>query len=686
MRILSISLILGLAFVAFSCRDSKTPVYKNPKYTSEERAADLVARMTLEEKVSQLTNSAGAIERLDVPEYDWWNECLHGVARSGKATVFPQAIGMAATFDRDMMYRMADITSTEARAKYHNYIRNNSRGKYQGLTFWSPNINIFRDPRWGRGHETYGEDPYLTGELGVQFIKGLQGDHPDYLKVVATSKHYAVHSGPEPLRHRFDAVVSDRDLRDTYLPAFKKTVEEGAVYSVMCAYNRYLGEPCCGSSFLQEELLRGEWGFQGYIVSDCGAIRDFFRGHDVVATPEEASALGIQSGTDLNCGSVYRSLVKAVEQGLITEEEIDVSVKRLMTARMKLGMFDPDEKVPWSGYPPDTIAHKAHNQVALEMAKKSIVLLKNEKNALPLSKNLKKVAVIGPNAHNRHVLYGNYNGTPVDPVTVYEGIKNKLGDHAEVRYALGSPLHEQLPYLEPVPSSVLFADSERITRGLKGEYFNNLTGEGSPVFERIDPSIDFLWFDDSPPDGLENDNFFIRWTGFLVPEKSGDYYIGVEGKYVEFELDGQKLITFDNVHHPDQMSRTVRLVAGKSYPIKISMKDRHVDAPCVLHWEEPGRSPAREALMTALWADHVVLVVGLSAKLEAEEMRGFKLEGFEGGDRISLDLPEVQQRLIKQIYYTGKPVTLVLMTGSACLLYTSPSPRDRTRSRMPSSA
>ncbi|MBN2697843.1 MAG: glycoside hydrolase family 3 C-terminal domain-containing protein [Bacteroidales bacterium] len=665
MKLFSYGAISGLALLALSCGDMNTPAYQNTKYSFEKRADDLVSKMTLEEKVSQLTNAASAIERLNVPEYDWWNECLHGVARAGKATVFPQAIGMAATFDRDMIFRMADITSTEARAKYHNYVANNKRGKYQGLTFWSPNINIFRDPRWGRGQETYGEDPYLTGELAVQFIRGLQGDDPRYFKVVATSKHYVVHSGPEPLRHQFDAVVSDRDFRDTYLPAFRKTVQEANVYSVMCAYNRTLGEPCCGSSGLQEELLRGELGFEGYIVSDCGAIRDFYRGHNVVATPEEASALGIQSGTDLNCGNVYPSLVKAVEQGLITEEEIDVSVKRLMLARMKLGMFDPDEMVPWSDYPADTIAHTAHNRLALEMAQKSIVLLKNENRALPLSKNLKKVAVIGPNAHNRHVLYGNYNGTPVNPVTAYEGIKARLGETAEVRYAQGSPHHENLPYLTPVPSSALFADPELIITGVKGEYFNNLTGEGKPVFERIDPTVNFHWFDDTPPDGLKNDSFLIRWSGFLVPEKSGDYYIGVEGKYIEFEFNGQKLITFDNVHHPNQMFRPLSLVAGNSYPITISLKDKHVDATCVLHWQEPGQNLAWEALKTALWADHVILVMGLSAGLEAEEMGGFQLDGFEKGDRTSLDLPAIQQKLIKQIYFTGKPVTLVLMTGSA---------------------
>ena len=443
MKLKSLYIVVMLALIT-SCGNGPKYPYQNTNLSFEERAKDLVSRMTLEEKVSQLTHYADAVEHLGIPKYNWWNECLHGVARAGKATVFPQSIGMAATFDRDMMFRMAEVTSDEARAKYHDFEARDKRGMYQGLTFWSPNINIFRDPRWGRGHETYGEDPYLTGEMGVQFIKGLQGDDPRYLKVVATSKHYAVHSGPEPLRHQFDAVISERDFRDTYLPAFKKTVEVGKVYSVMCAYNRYMGEPCCGSIPLEEELLRGELGFKGYIVSDCGAISDFHSGHKVVKTSEEAAAKGVLSGTDLNCGEEYPSLVKAVEQGLILESEIDVVVERLMLARMKLGMFDPDEMVPWSALPLDEVAGEAHRKVALEMARKSMVLLKNDHRTLPLSKNLTKVAVIGPNADNVDVQYGNYNGSPVNPVSVLDGIKEKLGEKAQVKYALGTPHHDGL--------------------------------------------------------------------------------------------------------------------------------------------------------------------------------------------------------------------------------------------------
>ena len=665
MRLLTFLTIFTTGLI-LSCENSTRFPFENTKHDFESRVDDLVSRMTLEEKVSQLGHYADEVKHLGIPQYNWWNECLHGVARAGKATVFPQAIGMAATFDRDMMFRMADITSTEARAKYNDFISRDKRGMYQGLTFWSPNINIFRDPRWGRGHETYGEDPYLTGEMGVQFIKGLQGDDPRYLKVVATSKHYAVHSGPEPLRHSFDAVISERDFRDTYLPAFKKTVEKGHVYSIMCAYNRYMGEPCCGSLPLQEELLRGELGFKGYIVSDCGAIRDFHTGHDVVNTREEAAALGVLSGTDLNCGNQYPALVKAVEQGLIAEEEIDVVIKRLMLARMKLGMFDPDEMVPWSGIPIDVVASSSHGTVAHEMARKSIVLLKNEGDALPLSKELKKVAVIGPNAHNVYVQNGNYNGSPVNPVSVYEGIKSKLGEEAEVRYLLGSPHHDGLPYLVPVPGDVLFSDPEISRPGLMARYFSNLEVAGEPYLIRRDPMVDFYWWDGEPPlDGLTDDDYSVEWSGYLVPRKSGEHALGVEGKYFKFIFEGDTLLRHNNIHHPNKTYSKLDLVAGTAYKVELIMQDKHGDASCTMHWEEPELPLQWEAVQTANWADHVVLVMGLTARLEGEEMRGLNLDGFSGGDRTSLDLPDVQQRLIRRIAATGKPVTLVLMTGSA---------------------
>src|SRR6266850_6896203 len=411
--------------------------YKDPSLPIEKRVDDLVSRMTLEEKVSQMMNAAPAIKRLDIPEYEWWNEGLHGVARAGYATVFPQAIGLAATWDTELMHQIADVISTEARAKHNEFVRNNERGRYKGLTFWSPNINIFRDPRWGRGQETYGEDPYLTARLGVEFVKGLQGSDPRYLKVVATPKHYAVHSGPEPERHAFDAKIDERDLRETYLPAFRATVMEAKAASVMCAYNRTNTEPCCANNRLMMDILRKEWGFTGYVVSDCGAITDIWKGHQFTKTEEAASAVAVKAGTDLACGREYNALIKAVKDGLITEAEIDVSLKRLLTARFRLGMFDPPEMVAYARIPFSENDSPAHRELSLQAARESIVLLKNENNALPLKKDIKTLAVIGPNADAPEVLLGNYNGRPSKSVTPLEGIRNKVSTGTKVLYAPG---------------------------------------------------------------------------------------------------------------------------------------------------------------------------------------------------------------------------------------------------------
>jgi beta-glucosidase len=417
--------------------EHESAVYHDPDRPTDERVRDLVARMTLEEKISQMVHPAAAIERLGVPAHNWWNECLHGVGRAGIATVFPQAIGLAATWNTDLMLEVATAISDEARAKHHQAAREGNRGIYYGLTFWTPNINIFRDPRWGRGQETYGEDPYLTARLGVAFVRGLQGDDPDYLKVVATPKHYAVHSGPEEGRHSFDARVSERDLRETYLPAFEATVREAGAWSVMGAYNRTNGEACCASPTLLGKILREEWGFEGYVVSDCGAIKDIWAHHQLVETPEEAAALAVREGCDLNCGATYEHLLNAVEQGLIDEATIDVAVTRLFTARFKLGMFDPDERVAYAQIPYEVNDCAEHRALALEAARQSIVLLKNDDGFLPLSRDLRKVAVIGPNADDVEVLLGNYSGTPSSAVTPLQGVRNLLGPDAEVVYARG---------------------------------------------------------------------------------------------------------------------------------------------------------------------------------------------------------------------------------------------------------
>ncbi len=414
------------------------------KYELEykQRAKELVSQMTLEEKVFQMLHKAPHIPRLGIKAYNWWNEALHGVARAGTATVFPQAIGMAATFDPQLLERVADVISTEGRAKFNIQQKYGDYDIYKGLTFWSPNINIFRDPRWGRGHETYGEDPYLTGRLGVAFIKGLQGYDDRYLKLSACAKHFAVHSGPEDLRHSFNAVVTKQDLAETYLPAFEVCVKEGNVESVMGAYNRTNDEPCCGSEFLLTDVLRNTWGFDGHVVSDCWAIKDFHEFHGVTNNPQESVALAVNKGCDLNCGNLFGYLLQSVEMGLITEETITQSVERLFTSRMKLGMFDEAEKVPYNTISYEKVDTKEHKDLNLEVAKKSLVLLKNKDNFLPLNKSsYKTVGVIGPNANSRRALVGNYEGTASRYITVLEGIQDYLADNAKVLYSEGCHLY-----------------------------------------------------------------------------------------------------------------------------------------------------------------------------------------------------------------------------------------------------
>jgi beta-glucosidase len=412
------------------------PRWKNPDLPLPERVDNLLSQLTLEEKIAQMLHESPAIERLGIPDYNWWNECLHGVARAGVATVFPQAIGLAAMWDAEMMHHVACAISDEARARHHAFARRGDRGIYKGLTFWTPNINIFRDPRWGRGHETYGECPHLTSRLAVEFIRGLQGDHPKYLKLVATPKHFAVHSGPEKDRHSFDARVSAKDLRETYLPHFRDAVIEAKAASVMSAYNRTNGEPCTASTTLLQDILRREWGFDGYVVSDCGAVLDIWENHKVVATKEEAAAMAVKNGCDLNCGCMYTNLGKAVVRGLITEAEIDIALRRLLEARFRLGMFDPEEHVPYARIPYAVNDNPVHSALALQTARKCMTLLKND-GLLPLRKDLDCIAVIGPNAADVGALLGNYAGTPSHPITPLEGIRSKVSPKTKVLYALG---------------------------------------------------------------------------------------------------------------------------------------------------------------------------------------------------------------------------------------------------------
>ena len=504
------------------------PIYLDPSQPINARVDDLVGRMTLEEKASQLVNQARAIPRLQVPSYDWWSEALHGVANAGKATVFPEPIGLAATFDDPLIHEMAIIIGTEARAKHNQAVRAGRRDIMEGLDFWSPNINIFRDPRWGRGQETYGEDPFLTGRMGVAFVTGLQGDDPKYFRVISTPKHFAVHSGPESSRHRIDVQVSKHDMEDTYLPAFRAAVTEGKAESVMCAYNRVNGQPACANNFLLQSQLRGAWKFNGYVVSDCDAIVDIYEGHHFTKSQAEAAAVALKTGMDNECGDFftvakddhdYRPYIDAVQQGLLTEGDLDVTLKRLFRARMRLGMFDPPDKVPYAQTPESEIDSAAHREVALKTARESMVLLKND-GVLPLAPSIKKILVVGPLAESVQVLHGNYSGTASHAVTALEGIRKQFAG-AQVPFEPGTNFLRQHPV---VPTSALTTDDGK--PGLTGEYFSGeLTG--TPQVVRVDPYLDLQLFNaDSHaitlPAGMKD--FSARWTGFLTPAESGSHY------------------------------------------------------------------------------------------------------------------------------------------------------------------
>ncbi len=659
-------ILLGFALlvvISTAHTQSSPPPYKNPNLPIQARVDDLVSRMTLEEKVAQMMNATPAIERFGIPKYDYWNEALHGVARAGNATVFPQAIGLAATWDTKLMYDVADVTSTEARAKHHEAERNNQRGRYDGLTFWSPNINIFRDPRWGRGQETYGEDPYLTASLGVQFVRGLQGSDPRYFKVIATPKHYAVHSGPEPERHGFDAKAYERDLRETYLPAFRATIVDGKAYSVMCAYNRTNEEPCCANKRLMTDILRGEWGFDGYVVSDCGAIQDIWKGHKFANNETEASVLAVRAGTDLTCGSEYATLVDAVKQGLISEKEIDTAVKRLMTARFRLGMFDPPEMVPYAQIPFSQNDTPQHRQLALKSARESIVLLKNTNRTLPLKKNLKSIAVIGPNADTPEVLWGNYNGHPSVLTTPLAGIRNAVSADTKVFYAPGSTLAGEA--VVPVPASALTLNGT--DPGLKAEYFNNQELRGPAVTVRTDASINFNWGRYNPTPELTGNNFSVRWTGKLKPPESGNYRLGFTADDgARLYLDGKLLVDAWASNPNKTATKDIVLEGGRTYDLRMEYFQNNRENVAKLVWSYPRivERMIEEAVKATQESEASVLVLGISAGLEGEEMN-VSVEGFRGGDRTDISLPKPQQALLKAVVATGKPVVVVLLSGSA---------------------
>ena len=670
-KIFSLILILSLStttFISIAQQSIYQFPFRNPALTLDERVNDLISRMTLQEKADQLLFTAPAIPHLGIPAYNWWNEALHGVARAGYATVFPQSITIANSWDESLLFNVANAISDEARAKYHEFQRRGKTGIYQGLTFWSPNINIFRDPRWGRGHETYGEDPFLTGRLGYEFVKGMQGDDPKYLKTVATAKHYAVHSGPESLRHLFNAKVSETDLRETYLPAFRTLVVDADVYSVMGAYNMFRDYPCCANPILYG-ILRNEWGFKGYIVSDCWAISDFYRFTHYAKDATEAAAQAVKAGTDLECGVDYKNLVEAVKRGLLTEGDIDIAVKRIFTARLKLGMFDPDDMVPYTKIPFFVNCSDYNNSLSRQAARESVVMLKNENNILPLSKELKTLAVIGPNADNFESLIGNYNGIPKDPVTVLKGIIGKLTPATKIIYEEGSDLADGIHNLSPIPSRYL--ETPEGKQGAYGEYFNNTDMKGNPVFTRTDDNINFYWEHLSPRYDMPDDNFGVKWTTYLVPPVTGTYAIGGRGSSgYEVLLEGKKLISSMNEHEANNIEAPAELQAGKKYKIEVLYKNYAGDAGIELLWAPPRPKLIEQALRAANEADAVVLVLGLSQRLEGEEMP-IKIDGFSGGDRTNLNLPASQEKLLNAVTATGKPVIVILTSGGALSVNTA---------------
>ncbi len=677
-RVVLISLCAALAFLCLPTQAQQAPTeqapYMNPALPLEKRVDDLIGRMTLEEKVSQMRDHAAAIPRLGVPKYDWWNEGLHGVAFAGYATNFPQVIGMAATWDTDLVHTMGVTTSTEARAKYDESMRQDHHEMFFGLTFWAPNVNIFRDPRWGRGQETYGEDPFLTGRMAVAFVSGMQGNDPKYFRVVSTPKHYAVHSGPEPLRHGFNVDVSPHDLEDTYLPAFRAAVTEAHAQSVMCAYNAIDGVPACASTMLLQEHLRDAWKFDGYVVSDCAAVADVNTGHHYAPDMAHAAAAAVKAGTDLECGygqgQAFPALVDAVHQKLIKESEIDAALKRLFRARFELGMFDPPASYAYANIPMSEVNSPEHRQLSLQAARESMVLLKND-HTLPLKSDVARIAVVGPTAELVQSLQGNYNGPPPSPVYPLEGIEKRFSS-AKVTYAQGSTLVEGLAM--PIEHTALHpakGDGE----GLTGEYFSSTDLSGQPVLTRTDRNINFNWDKVVPVDGLQRNNYSVRWSGTFTPPAPGQYKLGVRVNYCyacenaegfRLYLDDKLLV--ENVSKTPErgvvIEAPVKFSDTQPHPIRLEYLHHTGSAGIDLTWQAPANVLRDQAVEAARQSDVTVAFVGLSPSLEGEEMP-VKLEGFSGGDRTSIDLPAAQEDLLKAVVATGKPLVVVLQNGSA---------------------
>lgn len=668
---MSVAIAAWLGAGCLFAQNLERPAYRNPALPPQQRAEDLVHRMTVEEKVTQLVNQSRAVPRLNVPDYDWWSESLHGVARDG-TTEFPEPVGLAATFDTDAIHRMAIVIGTEGRASYVRGMRDGNSDIFEGLDFWAPNINIFRDPRWGRGQETYGEDPFLTARMGVAFVTGMQGDDPKYYRVISTPKHYAVHSGPESTRHMADVKVSKHDELDTYLPAFRATVTEGKAGSVMCAYNSINGQPACVNEFLLQDQLRGKWGFQGYVVSDCDAVINIFRDHHFTKSQPEASALAVQRGMDNECIDFakvkddhdYKPYPDAYKQGILKESEIDTALVRLFTARVKLGMFDPPEMVPYSTIDEKELDTPEHRALAHALANEAMVLLKND-GTLPLKPGPLKIALVGPLADQTKYLLGNYNGVPTHTVSVLEGLKAEFPE-AQISFVPGTQFlrHDG----DPTPASAFTTSDGQ--PGLKLEFATGeIFGGKSTILATRDVTTVDLKEDDIPQEATGKYPVRAEWNGFLTPTETGEYSIGVRFQAGFARVLVNEKPVAQGWAGADDVGETrvghIGLEQGKKVSLKVEYsKPNAGPIRAQLIWSKYDPKPTSEAIAAAKAADVVVAVLGITSELEGEEMPVSE-EGFKGGDRTSIDLPKPEEELLEALTATGKPVVLVLANGSA---------------------
>ena len=659
---------IALCCLALSASAQQLP-YQNPSLSAQERAKDLCSRLTLEEKAQLMLDESPAIPRLGIKKFFWWSEALHGAANMGNVTVFPEPIAMASSFNPALLYKVFDAASTEFRAQYNRRMidQKGEDEKFHSLSVWTPNVNIFRDPRWGRGQETYGEDPYLTSVMGVQVVKGLQGpEDAKYRKLWACAKHYAVHSGPEYTRHSANLTnVSPRDMWETYMPAFKTLVQDAKVREVMCAYQRLDDDPCCGSQRLLQTILRDEWGFQYLVVSDCGAVSDFYTSHKSSTGPVHASAKATIAGTDVECGYgyAYRSIPEAVKRGLITEAEVDKHVIRLLEGRFDLGEMDDPSLVEWSKIPYSAMDSKEHRQIALDMARQTIVLLQNNNNILPLQKNKEKIAVIGPNADNEPMMWGNYNGTPNHTITILDGIKTK---QKKLFYAKGC----DLTYDKVMECLMASQCSFEGKKGMKGTFWNNRKMEGKPVTTQYytQPlAVTTFGMHNFAP-GVQLEDFSAKYETVFTPKEAGEYVVNVDGcGHFELYIDGEQKFSH-RIWRTTPNRVAIQAEKGKSYNIEVRFSHIHTyNANLAINIAKEHPIDYSETIAQLKGIDKVIFVGGISAALEGEEMP-VEIDGFKGGDRTHIELPKVQRDFLKALKAAGKQVIFVNCSGSAIAL------------------